>query len=104
MAKGLKNPVLWLSLLACGLLAACGKDYQEGIGEYNHPIGEYNHPIGEVDHGWFTKEVGLCSYLGGCMRGGGDDDDEKAPAAAAPRRRDSGTGADSGTDAGDSGQ
>lgn len=51
------------------LLSGCGKDFN-GFGELQG-WGGYTQQFGEVS-GYGSKEVGLCSYTGGCMQDRGD--------------------------------
>ncbi len=64
----MRRPSRRIALLCLGaatlLLSACGKDFN-GFGEMQG-WGGYTKQFGDVD-GYGDKQVGLCTYTGGCM-------------------------------------
>jgi hypothetical protein len=68
-------------------LCSCGKDFNTGFGEYEG-WGGYTKGFGDID-GYGDKQVGLCSYTGGCMP---EKATEGGPSISAPKRGDAGAG------------
>jgi hypothetical protein len=80
-------------LAAMGLLlSACGKDFN-GFGE-TEGFGGYTKGFGDVE-GYGNKQVGLCSYTGGCMPEESEDGSTATGSYKSSRDRSGGAAADS---------